>query len=95
MIIIFSNYWPKNQRSAILTVKFQGTVFELYFFKQVTKIIKKIKLLGFILIILLAVFGVSLTGGIPLPPKRRETKKEMKSELPEQEAKHSRSNVLR
>ena len=48
------------------------------------KAIKQLRLAGFILLILLAVFGVSIAGGIPVVPKRKEQAEEIKKELAEE-----------
>ena len=39
------------------------------------------RLAGFILLILLAVFGISMAGGIPVLPKRKEQAEEIKKNI--------------
>lgn len=55
------------------------------------KIIKKIKMLSYILLIILAIFGINMAGGIPVLPTKKEDSNEIKIELVETNHLHSPS----
>jgi hypothetical protein len=53
------------------------------------KIKQKLRMLGFFLLILLAVIGASMGGGIPVLPKKKDESEEIKIELVESDTKEN------